>query len=168
MLANLAASLAIHGRIETTLPKAKELRSIADRLVTLGKSGTLAARRRALAMVRDHKAVQKAFAELAPRFGDRHGGYTRVLKLGYRHGDSAPMAMIEYIPAERKGSAEGEHAESKKAHAKKPARKAAPRATARKEAAPKARASKADKPMKKAASVPNVHKAQAKKSGRGD
>ena len=97
MLANMASSLIKHGRIETTLPKAKALRGLADRLVTLGKSGTLAARRRAVALIRDKNAVKVAFDDLAKRFSSRNGGYTRILKLGYRHGDSAPMAVIEYL-----------------------------------------------------------------------
>lgn len=174
MLANLASSLAIHGRIETTLPKAKELRSIADRLVTLGKRGTLAARRRALALIRDRKAVQKAFAELAVRFHDRNGGYTRILKLGYRHGDSAPMAMIEYLKSERHEHAEGEqHEEGKKAQAKKVAagRKAATKVSEKKTSLSKTGVERSAKPAKRAApkggAAPKAAP-KAKKSGRGD
>lgn len=119
MFANMAASLILRDRIETTLPKAKELRPLADRLVTMGKRQTLHARRRAVAIVRDKKAVHRLFDELAQRFSSRHGGYTRILKLGWRHGDAAPMAVIEYLPPERKGGEGIETAPEKKAKAAK-------------------------------------------------
>ena len=93
---NLVAELIQHDRIGTTDAKAKELRRIADRMVTLGKRGTLAARRRAAAYVRSPKAVSRLFEEVAPRFQDRPGGYTRVTKLGVRTGDAAPMSIIEF------------------------------------------------------------------------
>jgi large subunit ribosomal protein L17 len=93
----MAHSLVEKGRIETTLPKARELRSFADHLVTLGKRGGLAARRQAFWFVRSENTVKKLFSEVAPLFQNRNGGYTRVLKLGHRLGDSAPMALIEYI-----------------------------------------------------------------------
>lgn len=97
MLKNMAASLILHGRIKTTLPKAKELRRLADRLVTLGKKGSVSARRRARQYLHDHEALSMLFAELAPRFAGRNGGYTRILKLNFRDGDQAPMALIEYL-----------------------------------------------------------------------
>lgn len=97
LLKNMAVSLIQHGRIQTTLPKAKELRRVADRLVTLGKRGTVAARRRARRFVHDAQALTKLFTELAPRFANRNGGYTRVLKLNFREGDQTPMALIEYL-----------------------------------------------------------------------
>ncbi len=97
MMRNMVTSLIEVERIQTTLPKAKQLRSLADQMVTLGKQGTLHARRRALATVRKKSAVSKLFTELATRFKDRAGGYTRVLKLGFRHGDGAPMALVEYL-----------------------------------------------------------------------
>ena len=97
MFANMAASLLKHEQIVTTLPKAKELKPIADRLVTLGKKGGLHRRRQAYAQIRDDKAVAKLFDELAARYKERPGGYTRVLKAGFRHGDSAPMAVIELV-----------------------------------------------------------------------
>jgi len=147
MMANLAASLIRHDRIETTLPKAKELRSLADRLVTLGKRRTLHARRRAVELIRDRDAVHKLFDELAPRFEGRMGGYTRILKLGFRHGDAAPMAAIEYVAAEGSAKSEGEgHEKAPKAAKKKEA--------AAKKAAPKAERVKPErkaKPAKKAA-----------------
>jgi large subunit ribosomal protein L17 len=93
---NLVAELIKRDRIETTDAKAKELRRIADRMVTLGKQGTLAARRRAVAYVRSRDAVSRLFDEVAPRFADRPGGYTRVTKLGVRRGDAAQMSVIEF------------------------------------------------------------------------
>ena len=92
---NLVAQLLSHDRIKTTDEKAKEIRRFADRMVTLGKSGTLAARRRAVAYVRDQKAVQRLFSDIAERFKDRPGGYTRIVKLGTRAGDAASMSLIE-------------------------------------------------------------------------
>lgn len=97
MLRNMVTSLIEHGRITTTVSRAKELRSVADRMVTLGKRGDLASRRRALSYIRDKDCVHKLFDEIATRFADRQGGYTRVLKLGNRHGDNAPMAIIELV-----------------------------------------------------------------------
>ncbi len=92
---NLVASLMTYDRIRTTDAKAKEVRRFADRMVTLGKEGTLAARRRAAAFMRSPSAVSRLFADVAPRFSDRAGGYTRIVKLGFRPGDAAQMSMIE-------------------------------------------------------------------------
>ena len=97
LLRNMVVSLIQHGRIETTLPKAKELRRVADRMVTWGKKGTLSARRRARSVLNDRGALAKLFTELAPRFAKRNGGYTRILKTQFRTGDQAPMAFIEYV-----------------------------------------------------------------------
>lgn len=97
MFANLAVSLIKHEQIVTTLPKAKDLRPIVERLVTLAKKGGLAARRRAIAEIGDNGEVSKLFDVLAPRYRERPGGYTRVLKAGFRYGDSAPMAVIEFV-----------------------------------------------------------------------
>lgn len=97
MFANMAGSLIEHEQIRTTLPKAKELRSIVDKLITLGKKGDLAARRRAISRLHQDKHVKKLFDVLGPRYQDRKGGYTRVLKAGFRYGDSAPMAVIELV-----------------------------------------------------------------------
>ncbi len=97
MFSNMAAALIKHEQIKTTLPKAKELRPIAEKLVTLGKKGGLHNRRRAFAMLRDDAMVAKLFDALADRYKDRSGGYTRVLKAGFRYGDSAPMAFIEFV-----------------------------------------------------------------------
>jgi len=97
MLANLAASLIKHEQITTTLPKAKELRAVVDKLISLGKRGDLHARRQALAFLPERATVSKLFATLGPRYAARKGGYTRVLKAGFRYGDSAPLAIIELI-----------------------------------------------------------------------
>ena len=97
MFANMSAALIKHGQIVTTLPKAKELRSIVDKLITLGKRGDLHARRQALSTIKDRALVEKMFSTLAERYADRPGGYTRVLKAGFRHGDNAPMAIIELV-----------------------------------------------------------------------
>ena len=97
MLANLCASLIKHEQITTTLPKAKDLRPIVEKLVTLGKKGGLALRRQAISEMRDLDQVRKLFDVLAPRYKDRHGGYTRIIKAGFRYGDNAPMAVIEFV-----------------------------------------------------------------------
>lgn len=112
LLRDLITDLIINGRIETTLFKAKELQRLADKMVTLGKKGDLAARRQAAKLIRfelatevneegevvkEQYAIQKLFSEIAPKFADRNGGYTRVLKTGPRRGDSAPMALIEFV-----------------------------------------------------------------------
>ncbi len=109
MLANLAASLIKHEQIITTLPKAKDLRPIVEKLVTLGKSGGLHARRQAIAQMRDITMVKKLFDVIGPRYKDRNGGYTRVLKAGFRYGDSAPVAVIEFVDrdVEAKGKDSG-------------------------------------------------------------
>lgn len=97
MFSNMAASLLTHEQIKTTLPKAKEMRSIADKMISLGKRGDLHARRQAFAYLRDEAAVAKLFSILAERYKERPGGYTRVLKAGFRYGDAAPMAFIELV-----------------------------------------------------------------------
>ncbi len=97
MFANMAAALIKHEQIRTTLPKAKDLRPIIERLVTLGKKGGLANRRRAFAALRDNEVVAKLFGVLATRYQKRAGGYTRVLKAGVRYGDAASMAIIEFV-----------------------------------------------------------------------
>ena len=97
MFANMAASLIQHEQIVTTLPKAKEIRPIVEKLVTLGKRGDLHARRQAISQVRDVEQVGKLFGVLGPRYAERNGGYIRVLKAGYRYGDNAPMAVIEFV-----------------------------------------------------------------------
>jgi large subunit ribosomal protein L17 len=105
MFRNLAHALIKHEQITTTLPKAKELRPVAEKLITLGKAGTLHARRQAYAQLRDDVIVAKLFTTIAERYKDRHGGYTRVLKAGMRYGDAADMAVIELV--DRDVSAKG-------------------------------------------------------------
>jgi len=97
MFANMAVSLLKHEQIVTTVPKAKELRRIADRMITLGKRGNLHARRQAASFLRDDVIVRKVFDTLAERYKERPGGYTRVLRAGFRYGDSTPMAVIELV-----------------------------------------------------------------------
>ncbi len=106
MFANMAVALLKHEQIKTTLPKAKDLRRVVDKLITLGKRGDLHARRQALSVLRDDKITAKLFDELASRYESRPGGYTRVLKAGFRHGDMAPMAFIELV--ERNVDAKGQ------------------------------------------------------------
>jgi len=97
MFANMAQALIKHEQIVTTLPKAKELRPFIEKLVTLGKRGDLHARRQAIAQMRDIAMVKKLFEVIGPRYKGRNGGYTRVLKAGFRYGDSAPVAVIEFV-----------------------------------------------------------------------
>lgn len=97
MFANMSAALIKHEQIVTTLPKAKELRPIVEKLITLGKRGDLHARRQAIAQIKDETQVQKLFSVLGPRYKDRQGGYVRILKAGYRYGDSAAIAVIELV-----------------------------------------------------------------------
>lgn len=140
MFANMAAALIKHEQIVTTLPKAKELKPIVEKLITLGKKGGLSNRRLAISRLRDQAQVAKLFDTLAARYADRKGGYARVLKAGFRYGDNAPMAVIELVDRDvtAKGADSGpvftdsEHeaeeaaAPSKKAPAKKaPAKKKA-------------------------------------------
>jgi large subunit ribosomal protein L17 len=97
MFANMAASLIVHEQIVTTLPKAKEIRPIVEKLVTLGKRGDLHARRQAISQIRDNDAVRKLFDAIATRYATRNGGYIRIMKAGFRTGDNAPMAVVEFV-----------------------------------------------------------------------
>jgi len=106
LFANMAAALIKHEQIVTTLPKAKDLRGVVERLITLAKRGDLHARRLAVSRLRDEAMVSKLFETLGPRYKDREGGYTRVLKAGFRYGDSAPVAVIELV--DRDESAKGQ------------------------------------------------------------
>ena len=105
MFANMVCSLIEHEQIHTTLPKAKELKRIVDKYITLGKKGSLHSRRQAISRLKQNSAVIKLFETLAPRYKDRNGGYTRVLKAGFRYGDAAPLAVIEFV--DRDVSAKG-------------------------------------------------------------
>ena len=108
LLSNMAGSLIEHEQIKTTLPKAKELRPVVEKLITLGKRGDLHARRQAAAQLKQDAYVAKLFDVLGPRYADRPGGYLRVLKAGFRYGDMAPMAIIEFVDRdpEAKGAAD--------------------------------------------------------------
>lgn len=138
LLANLATALFQHGRITTTEAKAKRLRPVAERLVTFAKRGDLHARRRVLAIIRDKGVVHTLFTEIAPRYENRHGGYTRIVKLEPRKGDNAPMAVIELVE-QLSAAAEAEAATkraAKEAAAAKKAEAAAKEAAAKAAAAP--------------------------------
>lgn len=113
MLANLAAALLKHEQIVTTLPKAKDLRPYTEKLISLGKRGDLHARRQAVATLRDEKVAKKLFDVIGPRYTERSGGYIRIMKAGFRHGDAAPMAVIELVDRdpEAKGTDSGPTAE---------------------------------------------------------
>jgi large subunit ribosomal protein L17 len=132
LLANLAAALFTHERIQTTETKAKRLRPLAERLITFAKRGDLHARRRVLAVITDKGVVHKLFTEIAPQVEDREGGYTRIVKTGFRKGDNAPMAVIELVlePVVKKPSAKkaaaAKAADAKPAKAAKPAADEAP------------------------------------------
>jgi large subunit ribosomal protein L17 len=124
---NLVTSLIEHEQIRTTDAKAKELRSIADHMITLGKRGTLHARRQAASYIRSSDVVKKLFDEVAGRFRERAGGYTRVVKLGHRHGDAAPMSVIELTDHGEVAKAEAERKRERRA--RRAEKKAAPPAT---------------------------------------
>jgi len=110
MLRNLVTSLLEHEEVRTTTAKAKEVRRLAERMITLGKSGTLAARRRALETIRSKTVAKKLFDQLAARYGARPGGYTRILKLGTRHGDNAEMSLIQLVDMQKTSGAEADAA----------------------------------------------------------
>lgn len=173
MFANMAAALVKHEQIVTTLPKAKELKPFVDKLVTLSKKGTLASRRQAISTMRDEAMVRKLFDTLAERYKERSGGYTRVLKAGYRHGDNAPMAVIELVDrdvtAKGKDSgpvfdqdgdeemtnpiadvvSKGEAKETKKAEPKEEKKPAAKKATAKADSSDKTKTAAKKSPAKK-------------------
>lgn len=141
LLANLAVSLIEHNRIKTTLAKAKAVRPLAEKLVTIGKKNTIHARRTAKAVLRQDGAVTKLFAEVAPRAAERKGGYTRIVKLGQRQSDAAEMAFIEWVDAPVAVETAAPEPKAKKA--------AKPKAKAASEPAPDAEAKPAKKPRAK-------------------
>jgi large subunit ribosomal protein L17 len=110
MFANMAASLIEHEQIVTTLPKAKEIRPIVERLVTLGKRGDLHARRQAISQIGSAELVARLFATIAPRYANRHGGYLRIMKAGFRAGDNAPLAVIEFVDRDVSAKGAADHA----------------------------------------------------------
>ena len=122
MFANMAAALIKHEQIVTTLPKAKDLRPIVEKLVTLGKRGDLHARRQAIAQIRDIPMVKKLFEVIGPRYKDRNGGYTRVLKAGFRYGDSAAVGVIEFVDRDEEAKGTEDRARHAAAVAAAPAR----------------------------------------------
>ncbi len=129
VFANLATALITHEQLRTTLPKAKELKRITDKLITLAKGGQLSQRRAALARLGDQKAVDKMWEILAPRYKERSGGYTRVLKMGVRYGDCSPMALVELVERDREAKGQEDKARHQAEQARKKAEekdKAAP------------------------------------------
>jgi large subunit ribosomal protein L17 len=142
LMRNMCVALLRAETIRTTLPKAKELRRVVEPLITLGKDDSLAGRRRAWVTLRDDGLVEKLFADIGPRFRARPGGYTRILKMGPRPGDSAPMALMQLVEADAVPATEepeGKPAKKKAAPKKAPAKKAAPKASGKAEAKPKRR-----------------------------
>jgi large subunit ribosomal protein L17 len=125
MMRNLVTSLMEHEHVRTTDAKAKELRRVAERLITLAKRGTLDARRRAAAYVRTQAVVRKLFSEVAERFKDRQGGYTRIVKIGYRHGDAARLSVIELTDRGEASKAEAEKKRERQARRAKKAEEGA-------------------------------------------
>lgn len=120
LMRNLVTSLLRHERIETTDPKAKELRLWADRVIGLGKEGSLHARRRALGIIQDKAVVRKLFDTLAPRFKERRGGYTRIVKVGWRRGDHAALSLVELVPVDSAGKGEAASGVKKRARRRAP------------------------------------------------
>ncbi len=149
MYRNMVTSLLDHERIQTTDAKAKEVRRVAERMITLGKRGTLHARRQALRVIRSRNVTAKVFDELADRFRERPGGYTRVLKLGIRRGDAAPVSVVELV--------------KEPMEAKQPAKKAASKKTAKKAATKKATTKKATTKKATTSKAPAKKKAPRKK-----
>jgi large subunit ribosomal protein L17 len=157
MYRNLVTSLLRHERVQTTDAKAKGVRRIAERMITLGKRGDLHARRRALRVIREREVAAKVFDELADRYRDRPGGYTRILKLGPRVGDAAPISIIELVDRVGEGKTARKKTAGKKAAKKAPAKKAAAAKDGKPEPAAKKKA-----PAKK---KPAARKKTAKKAG---
>lgn len=156
---NMVTSLLEHERIQTTDAKAREVRRIAERMITLGKRGTLHARRRALRIIRQREVTAKVFDELADRYRDRPGGYTRVLKIGIRTGDAAPVSIVELVEAGEVARPKAEPAEKKTAR-----RRSAPKKTPAKKTAPKKKASGSKTQAKK---KPEKKKVASKKGSSG-
>ena len=174
LLSNMTSDFILKGRIKTTLPKAKEVRRCAERMITLGKDGSLHARRRAMAFMRSKDAVKALFTDVAPRYSERGGGYTRIMKLGPRVGDAAPMGILELVEGEAPAAGVEKKAKPEKKPEKKPdAKKAKPE---KKVEAKKAVSAKKEKPVKKAAAkktdarkkAVSTKKASTKKAAKKD
>ncbi len=174
MFRNMLVSLLQHERIRTTLAKGKELRSWADRMITLGKKGTLHARRQAFAWLRDKEAVKKLFDEIAPRLKNREGGYTRIYKMGWRQGDGAPLSLVELAtfshPEEKKKSPVtkakevlGKVAPKKKEKEEKKERKEEEKGKEKRKAKPKEKEKKEKKVKKEEKGAPKEKKEKPKK-----
>jgi len=134
MMRNLIAALLREEKIRTTDAKAKELRRFVERVITLGKQGSLHARRQVLAIIQDKAIVKKLFDSIGPRFKDRPGGYTRVIKVGWRHGDAAPVSLVELLGSDEEAQASGSEKKAKKPRRRSVAKAVAPRKRAAKEA----------------------------------
>jgi large subunit ribosomal protein L17 len=143
MFRNMLVSLLDHERLRTTLAKAKELRGWADRVITLGKKNSLHARRRAFALLRNESMVKKLFDEIAPRFKDREGGYTRIYRIGWREGDGAPLSLIEWVTATAPSEAKKKSTVTK---AKEALKRVAPKGKKPVEKKPTEKKAKAAKP----------------------
>ncbi|MBN1546300.1 MAG: 50S ribosomal protein L17 [Syntrophaceae bacterium] len=124
MLRNMVTSLLKYEKITTTDAKAKELRKLAEKMITLGKRGELHARRQALAVIRERDVVEKVFSEYAERYRERKGGYTRIIKVGFREGDNAPMSIIEFVKDQAEVKAKADVKSKAKAKAKEAVEKA--------------------------------------------
>lgn len=163
MMSNMTNDLITVGRIKTTTPRAKVLRSWAEKMITLGKNGSVAARRRAMAFLKNKTSVTRLFVDIAPQYKERNGGYTRILKLGNRPGDNAAMSIIELVEG---AGVQAEAAAPKAAKAKKAPAKA--KAAPKEKAAPKAKAEKTEKaekaPRKAAAKKETAEKPAEKKA----
>ena len=172
LLRNLAASLISHGRIRTTEAKAKELRPFVEKLVTLGKRDSLHARRHALAILPRRDVVTKLFGDVSPRFSERPGGYTRILKLAHRQGDGASMAFIEFVDYKFEGAAKGgAPGKTDKADKKKPEKESKAKAEATEpddDEAPKAPKAKSTAKAPKAKKAAEAKKKTAKKKAKKD
>jgi large subunit ribosomal protein L17 len=162
LLRNLMNALVHAERIETTVAKAKELRPLADRLITLGKAATLHSRRRVFSLLTDKEATDKLFATLAGRFEGRQGGYTRIVRTGFRVGDGAEMAIIEYLPAEEKKA--GRKGKKKTAAKKAPAKGAGKKKETQETPRPDA---KKVKPVAPKPTKPRASRAQTQKTPEG-
>jgi large subunit ribosomal protein L17 len=158
MFRNQVTSLLRHERIQTTTPKAKELKRIADKIITLGKKGTTHARRIAFRDIRDGEMIDKLFGPIAERYATRAGGYTRIIHVGRRHGDNADMSLIELVDRAPAAAGEGDAEEAKSAKAPKAEKKADKKADTKSE----------KKSDKKAASAEKAPKAKAKKATKGE
>jgi large subunit ribosomal protein L17 len=166
MYRNMVTSLLQHERIQTTDAKAKEVRRLAERMITLGKRGSLHARRRALRVIRSRDVTAKVFDDLAERYRERPGGYTRVLKIGPRRGDAAALSLVELVEGQAAPEPRGRKAAKKARAGKAPAAKGATGAASKKTAAKKTTKKAAGKATKKAATrKAGTKKAATKKSG---